>query len=114
MDVEELFATVKNSCDTCRLISSSTGKPETFSLFKNHVQYRFTIGLKMWIGFEVFTVGAISKDGLDKFSNDRLIMPRDVLQTVDYDEINILLSGILAAVYGTATPLQQLVENHYK
>jgi hypothetical protein len=114
MEIEQLFTAIKTKCDKLQLAAAGTGKPETFSVYVNKVQYRFTIGLKLWIGFEVFTVGAINADGLDKFSKDRLLMPSDVLQTVEYDAVNILLSGVLAAIYGTATSLQQLVENHYK
>jgi hypothetical protein len=113
MDIEELFAKIKTNCDHLRLIASGTGKPSSYCLYKDHVKYRFTIGLGQWLGYEVMTVGETDPTILDKFMADRMLMPTDVTTTCDYDEINVSLSGTLAAIYGRHTTLQQLSGNYY-
>lgn len=114
MDIEVLFANIKARCDAHRLIATGTGKPVTYSIYQDHVQFRFTIGLAAWLGCEVFTIDESSPAILDKFMQDRILMPTDVIADSDYDEINVLLSGTLAAVYGKAVPLKRLIGNYYK
>lgn len=105
-----LFNQIKVRCDELRIVAAGTGRASTFSIYKDDVQYRFTIGLKPLLGFEVFTVGAGSPKALNDFLNTRTVLPSDTLCSHFYDKVNCELSGMLAAVYGTATELYEYQE----
>lgn len=114
MSHEILFSQIKVRCDELRLVAAGTGRASTFAIYKDDVQYRFTIGLKPLLGYEVFTIGAISPNALNNFLNTRLLLPSDLMCSHFYDKINCDLSGMLAAVYGTATELYEYQENACK
>lgn len=134
MDIEEFFRHVKTRCDKLRVISGATNKVSFFTIDKDDVLHVFTIGAKERLGSEYMFVGthdrnaaesilAATVEALGTTDSDKVTLgpnwegfypftfqnTRWAVSPVDYDKVNCALSGILAAVYGTATPLRQLL-----
>jgi hypothetical protein len=134
MSQEDIFARIKSKCDEKRVMANGTGRPLVFTITKDGVHHSMSIGAKVHFGCEFIFVGSHEKQTaeallvgiieafIESRSNsvplpNRFVVSSDPwgLEDANYDKVNLSLSGTLAAVYGTYTPLKQLlVSDAYK